>query len=183
MKTLAITLLLLCLSPNLWALDSLGKWAASASFSITDAPSGLLTQSPASDGNLREMKVYLGSLGNGRPVKCAFYLWPDTTLIDSTEIVTPPADTGWVVFKFIDSAAIYADSNYCLLAWADGNENDIKIYYALSGDDWARDLIRTYGVWPAVFNSIDNVNAYPIAIYATYEPSAAATGQVIIIQQ
>ncbi len=185
MRTIVAALLILLLASNLWALDSLGWWTTRfAEFSIIDAVGGLLTQSPASDGNLREMKVYLSVIGGGSYVKCGFYLWPDTTLVDSTEILTPPVDTGWVTFKFIDSATIYADSSYCLLITADYVDGVVSVWYNLTGDvgdDWARDLSRTYGAWPAVFNTIDNVNLYPVSIYATYEPTAAAAGQVIII--
>lgn len=179
-----VFLVVMLLSADAWALDSLGRWVADIYFyNIEDAVGGFKAASPTQNGNLREMKVYLEVITQPHDVKCAMYSWPDTVLIDSTQIVECAVGTAWHTFKFIDSAMIYSESSYALVAWADGTAGNCNIGFSSAGDDWIFDIIKAYGVWPDTFKTFDNTNATPCNIYATYEPTAAgAAGQVIMIQ-
>ena len=184
MKLLATAILVLLLAPNLWALDSLGRWVDDDNyFSIEDAVGGFKTASPSENGNLREVRVRLDITGISSLVKCAVYHGEDTVLVDSTEIIDCNTGRGWYTFKFIDSAMIYSDSSYAIVATAPGGAGTVKISYSVAGGDWIFDLIKTYGIWPDPFTSFDHTNPTPCNIYATYEPAVAAAAIMIIQTQ
>lgn len=139
--------------------------------------------SPASSGTLDGVRVYLTVTTASHNVKCALYLWSDTSLVDSTYIVDVPITESWVVFDFVNNASITASTEYAIVVIAEANGGDCKIDFATSGGSHVGESGGSYGVWPSDWTTVNQSGSFDFSIYAFYTPAdGEAVGKIIFIR-
>jgi len=182
MRTIIAALILMLYSSSLVRSEGFGHDGEGNLTSSIEDRIWINISSPASSGTLDSIKVWLTVSTQPHLVKLAVYLWSDTSLVDSTEIIDVPLGEGWVYFDFVNNASITDGTEYALAVMAEATAGVAVIDFSTSGGTHAGDYDFDYGVWPDPLTTLDQGGLYLFSIYCFYTAEEEAAGQIIMIQ-
>ncbi len=132
-------------------------------------------------GEIHSVTVYLYSTASSQNhnAKVAIYQASDDSLVaSSNERKISPGENGWITFTFSDpKPQLSADTDYVLVAWANGWQGSVYMYYDSGSPNQGYSDSQTYGNWPDPNYGLNPNSNRQYSIYCTYNQGSEYTVQ------
>jgi len=187
MKTLATAILVLLLTPNLWAEGFGNQETGNILTTMENYVVGGIFAAPSA-GTLDSIKMLIVVTTESHLVRLAIYEWNGSgisgDLVDSTEEIDVAVGESWRMFHFQQNASISSGSKYSLVGWGESTAGGLDTRRTNQANDTMIQKADAYsGAWPSTVSATGYEAIISVYCYYTEGAPPEAAGAIIFINQ